>query len=122
MPEVRIVKPFRPSSSEPMRMPGDMVEVDESMLANLLRLGIVEDPDAAAEVKEPAPAEEDPETAPEMEETPMESSSGGYPAPPEKTAPVAEFKEYARRNEIKLTGLTKRNEIVGYIYKVAGSN
>lgn len=124
MPEVHIVKPFRVSSSEPMKVPGEIVDVDDEMLVKLVRLGIVEDPEAPAaegvEANSSAPGRDgaDDKPALEPEDSAVEPISGSYPPPPEKTALVAEFKEYARRHEINLTGLTKRNEIVGYIYKV----
>lgn len=47
---------------------------------------------------------------------------GGFPALPNKTAPVGEWKEYARQNGIKLTGLTKRNEIMGFVTKTVNES
>lgn len=118
MPEVRIVKPFRVSSAEPMRMPGEIVDVDEAMLVNLVRLGIVEDPESLGENAEPlAPAVGEPDDGADLvvDEPAVKSQ---YPRLPEKTAPVAEWREYARINEISLTGVSKRNEIIGYVTRV----
>ena len=113
MKQVRLAKATRyPLGSAIVHRSGDVIDVEDDDVAKLRELGVLADeakaPAELAAASEPA---EKPEPVAEVEPV------SGYPALPKKTAPVAEWKEYARRNKIKLTGLTKRNEIMGFVTK-----
>lgn len=113
MKQVRLAKATRyPLGSAVVHRTGDVIDVEDDDVAKLRELGVLAD--EAKAPAEPAPVVEPAEeTEPDTEAEPVSS----YPELPKKTAPVAEWKEYARRNKIKLTGLTKRNEIMGFVIK-----
>lgn len=127
MAEFRVVKPFRETSSRPMHLVGDVVDSDSfdaDFFARLVGLGLVED--VALSTVEQGNADESHEVSDaesDSDDVPVEDpDTSDYPALPKKAAPVAEWEEYARRNDIKLTGLKTRNAKIGYITKVvAGS-
>ena len=81
-------------------------------------MGVVADPTPA---EPPSPAAVEVESVAEETLEPDATSGGGYPPLPKKTAPLSEWKDYARVNDIKLTGLTKKPEIVGFITKVVNA-
>lgn len=119
MKQVRLAKATRyPLDSTVVHRSGEVIEVEDKDFDALVELGVV-----ATEPTEPPVSEavEEPE-APPVEETVSVVQESGYPALPKKTAPVAEWKEYARRNGIKLTGLTKRNEIMGFVTKTVNQS
>lgn len=113
MKQVRLAKAARyPFGSAIVHRSGDVIDVEDNDVAKLRELGVlVEETKAPAEPAANVEPVEEPEPVAEVEPV------SGYPALPKKTAPVAEWKEYARRNKIKLTGLTKRNEIMGFVTK-----
>lgn len=114
MPQVLLAKAVRyPFDSTVVHARGETIEVDAADVEVLRERGIIAAPESATEVK---PAAETP-AATEPEPGTAAPSADKYPALPPKTAPVAEWKEYARVNDIKLTGLTKRNEIIGFVTK-----
>lgn len=107
MKQVRLAKAARyPLGSAIVHRSGDVIDVEDNDVAKLRELGVLAD-----EAKVPA------DPAPGVEPVEETEPASGYPELPKKTAPVAEWKEYARRNKIKLTGLTKRNEIMGFVTK-----
>lgn len=128
MAQVLLAKAVRyPLGSMVVHRSGSTIEVDDSDLDALRGLGVVAEvlgaePAAEADELDDGAALED--ESPDVDDVVTDEESGAaipanaYPALPDKTAPVAEWKEYARVNDIKLTGLTKRNEIMGYIMKV----
>ena len=119
MKQVRLAKAARyPLNSTVVHRSGEVIDVEDKDFDALVELGVV-----ATEPTEPLsskPAEE-PEVSP-VPEIVSEVQESGYPKLPKKTAPVAEWKEYARRNGIKLTGLTKRNEIMGFVTKTVNQS
>lgn len=120
MPQIVLKKAaFYPLDSRVVHPSGTVLEVTEEDASVLRERGVVAD-DAPAQ--EPSkPVAEEPEPEPEPVEEPETSPSGAYPPLPKRTEPVARWKEYARTNGIKLTGLTRRNEIMGYIIKVVNA-
>ncbi|OFK66581.1 hypothetical protein HMPREF2806_09525 [Corynebacterium sp. HMSC076G08] len=118
MPQIVLKKAaFYPLDSRVVHPSGTVLEVTEDEAAVLRERGVVAD-EVVEEKPEPEPVEEpEPEPVEEPEATP----TGGYPPLPKRTEPVARWKEYARTNGIKLTGLTRRNEIMGYIIKVVNA-
>ncbi|MGP5206432.1 hypothetical protein ACTXJY_00230 [Corynebacterium casei] len=94
----------------------DSSDIDADLLSRLWELGAVEDADSKP-APTPSTAEVEPDI-PEVKEEKPEPKSSAYPSLPRKSAPVSEWEEYARKNEIKLTGLKSRNEKIGYITKV----
>lgn len=119
MKQVRLAKAARyPLGSTVVHRSGEVIEVEDKDFDALVSLGVV-----ATETTGPSASEtvEDSEE-PGEPEAPSAPSTTGYPALPKKTAPVAEWKEYARRNGIKLTGLTKRNEIMGFVTKTVNQS
>ncbi|QQB45293.1 hypothetical protein I6I10_07020 [Corynebacterium glucuronolyticum] len=74
----------------------------------------------------PSGDDEEASSTPDGEDAPKEDPkttsmpTAEYPPLPDRTATVAVWKEYARANGIKLTGLSKRAEIIGFVEKVAG--
>ena len=118
MKQVRLAKATRyPLGSAIVHRSGDVIDVEDNDVAKLRELGVLAD--EAKAPAEPAPVVEPvEEPEPDTETEPAAS----YPALPKKTAPVAEWKEYARRNKIKLTGLTKRNEIMGFVTKTVNES
>lgn len=120
MPQITLSKAaFYPLDSRVIHPSGTVLDVTEEDEAVLRSRGVVADDATAAPADsvEPVPVPA-PEPAPEAETT-ATTGVGKYPPLPAKTAPVARWREYAKDNGIKLTGLTKRNEIMGYIIKVA---
>lgn len=119
MPQITLTKAaFYPLDSRVIHPSGTVLDVTEEDAAVLRERGVVADEATAAPA---APVEPAPEPEPAVEpEAPAKTSGGKYPPLPAKTAPVARWREYAKDNNIKLTGLTKRNEIMGYVIKVAG--
>ena len=116
MKRVRLAKAARyPLGSTVVHRSGEVIEVEDKDFDALVELGVV-----ATEPLSSKPVEE-PEVSP-VPEIVSEVQESGYPALPKKTAPVAEWKEYARRNGIKLTGLTKRNEIMGFVTKTVNQS
>ncbi|WP_408920869.1 hypothetical protein [Corynebacterium marquesiae] len=119
MKQVRLAKAARyPLGSTVVHRSGEVIDVEDKDFDALVELGVV-----ATEPTGPSDSEtvEDSEE-PGEPEAPSAPSTTGYPALPKKTAPVAEWKEYARRNGIKLTGLTKRNEIMGFVTKTVNQS
>lgn len=115
MPKVTLLKAARfPLGSRQVHPSGTVLDVSDADAKALLERSLI------AEESEPEPAPEPeagkPEPEPEKEPEPGQVSTAYGPLPA-KTAPVAIWKEYARSNGIKLTGLTKRNEIMGFITK-----
>ena len=119
MKQVRLAKAARyPLNSTVVHRSGEVIEVEDKDFDALVELGVV-----AIEPSEPPVSETVEESeAPSAPETALTVPESGYPALPKKTAPVAEWKEYARRNGIKLTGLTKRNEIMGFVTKTVNQS
>lgn len=118
MPQIVLKKAaFYPLDSRLVHPSGTVLEVTEDEAEVLRERGVVADDEVVEE--EPEPVVE--ETEPEPVEEPEAATSGGYPPLPKRTEPVARWKEYARTNGIKLTGLTRRNEIMGYIIKVVNA-
>lgn len=126
MTEFRVVKPFRVSAAQPMHLPGSVVDsgdFDDAFFDKLIGLGIVEDSSAIASDADDEPEDGDNSESVDAVDEPVEKpKSSGYPKLPRKAAPVAEWEEYARRNEIKLTGLKTRNAKIGYITKVVSGS
>lgn len=139
MREVVLTKAVRLAAGRPMSLAGQTVSVDDATYTRLEQLGAIapgdvvesesddHEQETTGEDLEPepealAPTVEHQEPEPEV---PAPAEPTVKPAPrvplPEKTAPVAEWREYARLNGIKLTGLTKRNEIIGFVTKAAGA-
>ncbi|WP_068802072.1 hypothetical protein [Corynebacterium phoceense] len=125
MREVVLTKSVRLAADRPIARAGQMVSVDDATYTRLEQLGAI----APGDVVEPESDDHEQETTGEDQElepeVPAPAEPTVKPAPrvplPEKTAPVAEWREYARLNGIKLTGLTKRNEIIGFVTKAAGA-
>ena len=116
MKQVLLAKAVRyPFGSTVVHRSGEVIEVDEKDFDVLAGMGVVAT--APTEPDEPE-AEKATREVPKPEAAPV----SGYPSLPKKTAPVAEWKEYARRNGIKLTGLTKRNEIMGFVTKTVNQS
>lgn len=119
MPQVLLAKATRyPLGSAIVHRSGSIIEVDAADLDQLREMGVVADP---THTEAPAPVAVEVEPVAEKTLEPDATSDGDYPPLPKKTAPLSEWKEYARVNDIKLTGLTKKPEIVGYITKVVNS-
>lgn len=119
MPQVLLAKAARyPIGSTIVHRSGETIEVDAADMDKLREMGVVADPTPA---EAPAPAAVEVESVAEGNLEPDATSGGDYPPLPKKTAPLSEWKEYARVNDIKLTGLTKKPEIVGYITKVVNA-
>lgn len=118
MPKVTLTKAARyPLGSSIVHRSGTVLDVDEADMNSLRELGVI----ALLGETKPEPVKEK-APSPEQDETPaQEQLSSGYPQLPKKTAPVAEWKEYARKNDIKLAGLSKRNEIIGFVTKMVTS-
>lgn len=123
MPQVILVKAAKyPPGSSVVHRSGTVLDVTEEEAEALLARGQIN-----AEVSSPGHLDDetDDDSSGEEEQPLVEgavaSGVGSMPLP-KKAAPVSEWKEYARVNGIKLTGLTKRNEIIGFILKVAESN
>lgn len=113
MQKVTLRKAVRyPFDSSNVHRSGTVLEVSDADAQRLRDLGVLDDGEAV----EPAP--EKPKKKPEHVE---QAAVASYPPIPNPTAPAAEWKEYARVNNIKLTGLTKKNEIVGYVTKVVNA-
>ena len=120
MPQIVLKKAaFYPLDSRLVHPSGTALEVTEEEAAVLRERGVVADDEVAEE--QPGPLAEEPEPEPEPVDEPETFPSGAYPPLPKRTEPVARWKEYARTNGIKLTGLTRRNEIMGYINKVVNT-
>ena len=118
MPQIVLKKAaFYPLDSRVVHPSGTVLEVTEEEAEVLRERGVVADDEVVEEKPEPVAEEPEPEPVEEPEATP----AGGYPPLPKRTEPVARWKEYARTNGIKLTGLTRRNEIMGYIIKVVNA-
>lgn len=119
MKQVRLAKAARyPLSSTVVHRSGEVIEVEDKDFDALVELGVVD----IEPTESPAPEPVEESEAPSAPETALTVPESGYPALPKKTAPVAEWKEYARRNGIKLTGLTKRNEIMGFVTKTVNQS
>lgn len=119
MKQVLLAKAVRyPFGSTVVHRSGEVIEVDEKDFDVLAGMGVVAT--APTEPDEPEAEKATREAA--KPEVPEAAPASGYPALPKKTAPAAEWKEYARRNGIKLTGLTKRNEIMGFITKTVNQS
>lgn len=116
MREVVLTKSVRLAADRPIARAGQMVSVDDATYTRLEQLGVI----APGDVVEPESDDHEQETTGEDQELEPEVPAPRVPLP-EKTAPVAEWREYARLNGIKLTGLTKRNEIIGFVTKAAGA-
>lgn len=117
MQQVRLAKAIRyPLGSAVVHRSGEVIDVDDADLETLRDMGVIASEKPATPTVEPVK-----KPAPEPVEEPSAPVSG-YPPLPAKTAPVAEWKEYARRNNIKLTGLTKRNEIMGFVTKTVNQS
>ncbi|WP_165164915.1 hypothetical protein [Corynebacterium qintianiae] len=118
MPKVTLGKATRyPFGSKQVHRSGTVLDVtieDEQIMRERGLLVDVPQPATVVLEPEPEPQQEDAPAAP--------STSGTFPQLPKKTAPVAEWKEYARRNGIKLTGLSKRNEIMGFVTKTVNES
>lgn len=115
MPKITLAKAARyPFDSRVIHPSGTVLEVSEADMESFRSRGLVA---KATQASEPA-SEIKVERTLEPQESKAPSSTSRYPELPKKSAPVAEWKEYARLNEIKLTGLTKRNEIIGHITKI----
>ena len=115
MPEVTLGKAtYYPLGSHIVHPSGTVLEVSEVDEKKLRDLGVV-----AEEVK--VPVQVVPESVPEKPEGVVKRGNG-FPELPHKTAPVGEWKEYARQNGIKLAGLTKRNEIMGFVTKTVNES
>ena len=118
MPQIVLKKAaFYPLDSRLVHPSGTALEVTEEEAAVLRERGVVADDAPAQEPPKPDVKESKPEPVEELKDAP----SGAYPPLPKRTEPVARWKEYARTNGIKLTGLTRRNEIMGYINKVVNA-
>ena len=116
MQQVRLAKAIRyPFGSAVVHRSDEVIDVDDADLETLRDMGVLADEKQATPTVEPVK-----KPAPEPVEEPAPDST--YPPLPAKTAPVAEWKEYARRNKIKLTGLTKRNEIMGFVTKTVNQS
>lgn len=119
MKQVRLAKAARyPLGSTVVHRSGEVIEVEDKDFDALVTLGVVATEPTDSSVTE---AVEDSQ-APANLEVPSAPPATGFPALPKKTAPVAEWKEYARRNGIKLTGLTKRNEVMGFVTKTVNQS
>ena len=119
MKRVRLAKAARyPLGSTVVHRSGEVIEVEDKDFDALVELGVV----AIEPTESPAPEPVEESEAPSAPETVSAVPESDYPALPKKTAPVAEWKEYARRNGIKLTGLTKRNEIMGFVTKTVNQS
>lgn len=120
MREVVLTKSVRLAAGRPMSLAGQTVSVDDATYARLEQLGAI---------ASDAPAEEAPSVEPTVEDQEPEAPAPAEPTSkptarvplPEKTAPLAEWREYARLNGISLTGLTKKNEIIGFVTKAANA-
>lgn len=97
---------------------GTVLDVTDDEAADFRARGLVAE---SGETETQAVESEEPTEVAEVASEDEEPVAGDYPPLPKKTAPVAEWKEYARRNAISLTGVTKRNEIIGYLTKVVNS-
>ena len=118
MPQIVLKKAaFYPLDSRVVHPSGTVLEVTDEEEVVLRERGVVADDSPAQEPLKPTVTESEPETV----EEPTAAPSGAYPPLPKRTEPVARWKEYARTNGIKLTGLTRRNEIMGYINKVVNA-
>ena len=118
MKQVLLAKAVRyPFGSTVVHRSGETIEVEDADLDTLRDMGVLADEKRDA----PAAPVESPTAEPSEPEEPSAPESG-FPPLPAKTAPVAEWKEYARRNKIKLTGLTKRNEIMGFVTKTVNQS
>lgn len=128
MTEVRLTKAFRVFPDRPLVKPGTPVDVDEATYQRLVGLGLVDAPEVTGGSDDAPPVGDDEEASstPDGEDAPKEEPkttsmpTAEYPPLPDRTATVAVWKEYARANGIKLTGLSKRAEIIGFVEKVAG--
>lgn len=116
MPKVVLAKAVRfPFDSSSVHRSGTTLEVSDAEEKRLRELGVLVEEVAAPVADEPAPK-------PAKPKKPVaKATAASYPTIPDPTAPVAEWKEYARVNDIKLTGLSKKNEIVGYVTKVVNA-
>lgn len=133
---VRALKSFRAGSGAKLMRPGEEVEVNDELAETLLSRGIAVAVDADITAGDPGDDTQDaggddsdgeasdsgpdPEAKPDPDLEPVADvvEPSGYPPLPNKSAPVSEWEEYARRNEISLTNLRSRNEKIGYIQKV----
>lgn len=119
MKQVLLAKAVRyPFGSTVVHRSGETIEVEDADLDTLRDMGVLTDEKPAA----PTAPVEKPAAKPEPKQAETPAPASGYPPLPAKTAPVAEWKEYARRNNIKLTGLTKRNEIMGFVTKTVNQS
>lgn len=125
MVQVRLVKAVRyPFDTTVVHRSGEVLDVEDKDVDRLREMGVLAEetetvPEEATSAPEEATAPEDEDVDVDVEDagSPAPERAAGYPALPDATAPVAEWKEYARVNDIKLTGLTKRAEIIGFVTK-----
>lgn len=128
MVEVTLAKAaFYPLDSRIVHRSGTVLEVSKRDAETLRKRGVLVEPEPEPEeaeaVEADAEAESGEDEAEEAEEEPEPEpvNTGDYPPLPDKTAAVGVWKQYAQENGIKLTGLSKRNEIMGYITKTVSS-
>lgn len=124
MREVRALKAFRAGKGAQLILQGQTVNVDDQFAELLISRGVVTTVDAGSDVldsdDEDVEAEQDEDDEPSTDdEEPEVVQAAGYPKLPAKSAPLGEWEEYARQNDISLTGLRNRNEKMAFIRKVA---
>lgn len=119
MPQVLLAKAVRyPFGTSVVNRSGETIDVADVDMDKLREMGAIADP---RHIEAPAPTPVDVEREAEEKPAPAAERRGDYPILPKKTALLSEWKEYARVNDIKLTGLTKKPEIVGFITKVVNA-
>lgn len=118
MREVRALKAFRAGKGAQLILQGQTVNVDDQFADMLISRGIATAVDTDPDVL--GSDDEDDEQSTDGDEPDVDQKSD-FAKLPAKSAPLGEWEEYARQNDISLTGLRNRNEKVAFIRKtVAG--
>lgn len=118
MREVRALKAFRAGKGAQLILQGQTVNVDDQFADMLISRGIATAVDA--DIGALGSDDEDDEQSTDGDESDVDQKSD-FAKLPAKSAPLGEWEEYARQNDISLTGLRNRNEKVAFIRKtVAG--
>lgn len=104
---------FYPLDSRVVHPSGTVLDVSEEDAVVLRERGVVAD-------DEPAPTTPAPEPAPVPEPAREPVRQQRYTPLPEKTAPVARWREWAKQNKVKIPAtVRKRAEIMGFLIKAA---
>lgn len=118
MREVRALKAFRAGKGAQLILQGQTVNVDDQFAELLISRGIATAVDAGIGALGSDDEDDEPSTDGDESDVDRKSDFAKLPA---KSAPLGEWEEYARQNDISLTGLRNRNEKMAFIRKtVAG--